>query len=176
MWGKIAFQGSGLVHYYLPKYYIKCSISFYSGSTPHRGRIYGMHHLYPWRTAAFHLSTTTWNLPNTIKMPRCIVNITCITQSYFFFSSHPSPTVMRFREHESAPQVKLQPYEGDIILGSGLPSNDTQVLIRSPFPCPVFPLACLSREFQLQSLRGNIRMSGSNTCTCTCTVPADLTT
>lgn len=37
----------------LPRYYIKCSISFYPGSTPQGGglRIYGMHHLYPWRTA-----------------------------------------------------------------------------------------------------------------------------
>ena len=47
---------------------------------------------------------------------------------------------MRSRERESAPQVKLQPYEGDFILASGLPSNDTQVPIRSPFPCRVPPL------------------------------------
>lgn len=43
---------------------------------------------------------------------------------------------MRFRERESAPQAKLQPYRGDFILGYGLPSNDTQAPIGISFPCP----------------------------------------
>lgn len=77
---------------------------------------------------------------------------------------------MRFGERESAPQVKLQPYKGDFILGSGLPSNDTQVLIAISLPCP--PLHVCQENFDgLQSLQGKARISGSNTCT----VPADPT-
>lgn len=90
-----------------------------------------------------------WNL----ELPQYDYNAEMHSQAYVnytivFPNSHPSPTVMRFRERESAPQVKLQPYRGDFILGYGLPSNDTQVPIAISLPCPPLTCLCLSSEFQ----------------------------